>query len=401
VPRSIRIKITTNIIERYADNLDVRELVDTYCSGLLFRYKKNRTSGSWFAYIYEGGRMRSSVFAYWPTHSVDVARAHVAAEVDKLMGRKPEQTQLSQFTYLHELLDWFCERVSKQTDISPARKKSIHAVVTNRITPLIGNVALGVLDAKRLDAQFWMPLQSKYALSTVNLTLRILKQAVTFAHVQGMIATNPLASIRQSTFTRQTIPHKEGRIKPYQVRLVTSVITELNEQTMLCLMLLLFGSRIGETRRASIHEFDIEGQVWHVPDSHTKSNRGYQIALGELGVRLINAYRRYQQAHNYFGTLLFPAGLGRAIGDREASRYVSDVSKRAWSAHDLRKLFRTRIGEQGTQYVVCEAMINHALSKMDQTYILSIDGISAKRVAIKQYHQWLLKSGLDIAGLLL
>lgn len=395
MPRSLRVKITNNIIERYADQPDIRELVDTYCSGLLFRYKKNRTSGSWFAYIYEGGRMRAAVFAYWPTHSVDIARAHVPTEIDKLMGRTPAKTPLSQFIYLHELLTWFCERVSKQNDISSARKNSILSVVDTRIKPLIGNVALGVLDAKRLDADFWIPLQSEYALSTVNLTLRILKQAVMLAHVHGMIADNPLAGIRQSTFTKQTITPKEGRIKPYQVRMVTETITELNERSMLCLVMLLFGTRIGETRQASIYEFDLEGMIWHVPAGHTKPRRGYQIALGEFGVRLIKAYQRYQENNGYKGKLFFPAGNRYPITAREAARYVESISGKAWSAHDLRKLFRTRIEEQGNQYIVCEAMINHALPKLAQTYILSSDGIEAKQIAIKKYHDWLLQNGIS------
>lgn len=70
------------------------------------------------------------------------------------------------------------------------------------------------------------------------------------------------------------------------------------------------------------------------------------------------------------------------------------ISNVRWSAHDLRKLFRSRLDEQGTPYTLAEPMVNHALGKLDQTYILTSDPMAAKRVAMEAYHAWLCDNDL-------
>ncbi len=73
---------------------------------------------------------------------------------------------------------------------------------------------------------------------------------------------------------------------------------------------------------------------------------------------------------------------------------MSSVSAGEWSAHDLRKLARSRWADQGVDYLVSELMLNHALSKLDKTYINTlVEGQIME--ALTQYHEWL-KLKMDI-----
>lgn len=177
-----------------------------------------------------------------------------------------------------QLMQWFCERVSKQTDISPARKRSVLSVIQNRILPLIGSEPISALDKRRIDAAFWLPLQADYELSTVMITLRVLKQAFALAADHRLIPDNPIADIKQSTFTNSTIDPKPGKLKPYQITTVTSLITEISMPVMLVLLPLMFGTRIGETRQTAWPEFDLLGGVWY-PEPHESPPRIHHHAI--------------------------------------------------------------------------------------------------------------------------
>lgn len=396
MPRTVREKLSLHVITKHASDDDIREIVDLGCPGLLFRFHASRKSGSWYSFFYENGRMKPEKFANWPTHSVDDARDHVKAELDKRRGRDAKKDQASEFSTVADLMQWFCERVSKQTDISPARKRSMLSVIKNRILPLIGSEQISTLDKRRIDAAFWLPLQADYQLSTVMITLRVLKQAFALATDHRLIPDNPIADIKQATFTNSTIEPKPGKLKPYQIATVTSLITELSIPVMLVLLPLLFGTRIGETRQTAWAEFDLIGGVWYVPKEHTKARREFTIALSDFSVSILNAYRCWQQQQGYNGSYLFPDGQGHHLSDRDASRFVRRFSHGQWASHDLRKLFSAQLLKLNVNDAVRELMLNHALDKLHKTYLESGNALEEKRAAIELYHQWLQESGLTI-----
>ena len=395
MPRTVREKLSLHVITKHASDDDIREIVDTGCPGLLFRFHASRKSGSWYSFFYENGRMKPEKFANWPTHSVDDARDHVKAELDKRMGRDAKKDQASEFSTVADLLQWFCDRVLKQTDISPARKRSMLSVIQNRILPLIGAEKITQLDKRRLDAAFWLPLQADYQLSTVMITLRVLKQAFALATDHRLIPDNPISDIKQTTFTNSKIEPKPGKLKPYQVTEVASLMASITPAVMLCLLPLLFGTRIGETRCAEWSEFDLLGGVWYVPKEHTKSRREFTIPLSVMSANFLHSYRDYQRKNGYNGDYLFPDGKGHPLNDRAARRLVESVSKKKWAAHDLRKMFSARLMEMKVNDPVRELMLNHALDRLKSTYLQTANALDEKREAINVYHQWLQESGLS------
>lgn len=395
---SKRVKLSDYQIDLARADQNLREVVDTGCPGLMLRFHKQRQTGSWYVCWYQKGVRRVAVFARWPTHSLEQARAQVAIELDRLSGR-PATEPLQEFAICGDVLHWYVDRVSNQRAISAARRRSIRSIVTRRLLPFLADIPLTEVSPKRLDDAWWQTLQQEYSPATLSSSLKELKRAFRLASAQRRIAINPLDGITMATFGAPNIKPKAGRLRPFQVGEVMASLSETQHQTdskLLVQLLLLHGTRIGETRQAQWRHFDLTGSVWHIPEAITKSRRGYALPLTDFALRLLQQWRAQQLRRGYSGPWLFPAGNGHPICARQATRLIGSISHGCWSAHDLRKLFRSRLDEQGTPYTLAEAMVNHAMGKLDQTYILTADAMAAKRAAMEVYHDWLSVNGLTI-----
>jgi hypothetical protein len=75
---------------------------------------------------------------------------------------------------------------------------------------------------------------------------------------------------------------------------------------------------------------------------------------------------------------------------------VRGVSKKAWSAHDLRKRALSIWAELGVDYIVCKSLLNHARDKLDQAYIHTHMELQKKEV-LETYHKWLKKDGVPVS----
>lgn len=393
---SQRIKLSDYQIERAKSDPTLREVVDLGCPGLMLRFHKRRQTGSWYVCWYQKGVRRAAVFARWPTHSLEQARAQVAIELDRLAGR-PTSEPLQEFSRCGDVLKWYVDRVSNQRAISAARRRSIRSIVTRRLLPFLADIPLIEINPKRLDDAWWQTLQQEYSPATLSASLKELKRAFRLAAAQRRIALNPLDGVTLATFGAPNIKPKAGKLRPFQVGEVMTALSEIKRPSdgkLLVQLLLLHGTRIGETRQAQWRNFDLTGRVWHIPDELTKSRRGYALPLTSLALGQLQQWRAKQLQGGYSGPWLFPAGNGHPICARQATRLIAAISNGRWSAHDLRKLFRSRLDEQGTPYTLAESMVNHALGKLDQTYILTADAMAAKRVAMEAYHAWLCDNDL-------
>lgn len=393
---SLRIKLSDYQLSIKAMMPDVKELVDTGCPGLLFRYKTDRNSGSWYVYWYKSGRRHLRVFASWPTHDIKSARAQVKFELDKEAGLHRDEA-LSEFKTVGDVLDWYVDRVSNNRSLSVARRRSIRSVVTSRLTPYLSTAPLADLSIQLIDDLWWGKLMATYAPSTLSASLKELKRAFALAAEQKRISANPVSALSLYVLGAPVIRPKAGRLKPYQVeQVIADAAGELSEPVMFCRWLLLYGQRIGEVRQLKWADIDRAGAVLHIRQEISKSRRGYAIPLSDLALSLLMAWRGKQASDGYAGAWLFPGKAGQPMSERNASRLVSAVSRGHWSSHDVRKLFRSRLDEQREPYTLAESMINHSLGKLDQTYILTADAMEAKRAAIIKYHQWLSGNGFKV-----
>ncbi|MGF1727307.1 site-specific integrase [Photobacterium nomapromontoriensis] len=159
---------------------------------------------------------------------------------------------------------------------------------------------------------------------------------------------------------------------------------------LLLTMIIAHGTRIGETRKAKWEYIDLIQKRWTIPAEDAKNGKAVVYPLTDGMVELLRSYQAWQVMAGYQTGMLFPLSkhTRKPIHSTTASAWVRELSARKWSAHDLRKRARTIWLELGIDYIVCEALLNHARDKLDQAYIHTHMELQ-KKDALNTYHEWL------------
>jgi integrase len=179
---------------------------------------------------------------------------------------------------------------------------------------------------------------------------------------QGLIKASPLAGWRQPRRTRAQRLERSGRaLSDAELPILWSIAGAAGWPFGAYLqVLLLLGQRRTET--AMMRWSDIEGDVWTIPATVTKSGRAHRVPLPRQVVEILNGLPRLKSSG-----LVFPGRHGRAMtGWNARLRPVYDQTAARgmapWMPHDLRRTVRTGLGRLGVEPVVAELLLNHAVS---------------------------------------
>ncbi|MNN24014.1 hypothetical protein D3C81_1374280 [compost metagenome] len=93
---------------------------------------------------------------------------------------------------------------------------------------------------------------------------------------------------------------------------------------------------------------------------------------------------------------LFPGVKGRCLAARQASECYQRLGNGEWTGHDLRKAARTGWADLDVNFLVAEALLNHALKGVSAAYIHT-ELRTLKRTALERWHAWL--DGVGLAEL--
>nr|WP_254313918.1 tyrosine-type recombinase/integrase [Vibrio coralliilyticus] len=223
----------------------------------------------------------------------------------------------------------------------------------------------------------------------------LLKAAYKTAKALKHITINPLVDISFKQFFPEDYSITKAQVRA--CRLSTDQVpstlhaleSALPNERLLVMMILGHGSRIGETRKAKWSDVSFSLKRWTIPRDNTKSKVEMVYPLSDSMIELLHSYREWQVKLGYEGDYLFPISHTQnspAYGVL-ASSWVKNIVS-GWSAHDLRKRARSVWMELGVDYIIGEALLNHAKGKLDLVYIHS--HVDLKKVeAISNYHEWL------------
>lgn len=382
--------ITDAAIRRHSADLSVSELRDPR-HPIRFRWAKGRVRGSVHLVLHVRGASIWRKVAPWPSVPLSQVLADLPRMISSLIADTAAPVLASEFLTFADLLRWHGDRVAKSRSLSKSRRAAIASQIRCQLLPLFGAMTLHP-SRDDLD-QVMQQYQQQYMIDTVRAGWGVLKKASKDARRLELLSHDPLAGLAFSDLITRRPVQRPGRLRPSHAPAVLSQLTECSQEAaMLCLLALLHGTRIGETRLAQWREFDlVSGGCWYIPADHTKSRREHVIPLSALAISLLQRHQAYQRERGYQGVYLFPSpSAPHAIGARDATRLVSEASGGQWKAHDLRKLARTRWTDQGTDHQVGESMINHALGKLSGIYINS-SMREQQRHAIELYHGWLVE----------
>ncbi len=384
------ITISNNSIKLNKNSVTVTLLRDPRTS-LYFHYSTvNRDKGVFYARIYKNGEDKKVRIGKYP--EISAQRAHQAISNIHLQG---DCFAHNEFTTMAQLCDWYIKRTKSNKQIKVKTSKQTVSLITNHIKPYLAHLLIDEINEGQIDQYWFTPIQSKLALSTIALALVTLNAMFTWATKLKFLSKNPLDKLSIANFTHKRPATKVGRLTDVKLKHCLKRLNDLPMQSQLLLvMLLLHGTRIGETTNARWDAFDFENAIWRIPAADTKTKKPHVLPLSPIAIEWIKAYRRYQYRNNR-SKYLFPqkSNKRKPQSANVSSRIMSSIAKGEWTAHDIRKYARSSWLENGVDYLIGELLRNHSLSKLDQSYIQTT-AMNLCRDALVQWANCLVERGL-------
>lgn len=396
MPRTLAVSLSDATIKRHISDPSISQLRDPRYP-LRVRFHASRERASWYVVRYAKGRDHWHRVGAYPELTTRALLALLPDIQAKLAIDPAAPVGVDAWTCAADLLCWYRDRTATNARLSSARKSSTKTAINKHLLPLFGNEPLSSITPASIDRVLVWPLQEHYSVSYIRLIFGVAKRAFKQAHKLNLLDSNPLAGVNVGDFIDVKTSPKAGALRAAEVPSLISALRSCEPSgCFLLLLMLLFGTRIGETRLAKWSQFDIDARTWTIPPENTKPKRQHRLPLTDMAVTLLIRYRKYQEANGYRGVYLFP---GKAKGKPISKTFVHDLVASAsggeWHSHDLRKLARTTWADLGVEYLVGELLLNHALSKLDRTYIHTyVERQSLD--ALERWHQWLIKRGFSV-----
>ncbi len=385
--KTLTVTLSDAEIRRHADS-EIRDLRDTRQPAFRFRYKQDRTRGSW--YLVHGSKWNK--IANYPDLNTKAVLSVLPTVRARVVGEPGANAAVGTWLTTGQLLKWFDERMSKDRNLSDKRKSTAHSAMTKHLIPRLGDLPLAEVSKSEIDKRLMWPLQAELSLEYLRLIFRLLALAFKQAARLNMITTNGMAAIRFSDFSKAKIKPKPARLRGVQVEGLLSQLDAHFDQApaeaMLALMMLCHGTRVSETRLAAWRDFSLDERQWHIPAKNTKTRTELTLPLTEQACQLLKRYHQAQAASGYSGLYLFPAKSGKPLSDSQAFAIFTRLGRGEWTSHDLRKVARTAWVDLGIDFLIGELLLNHAMGRNVQTYIHSWVE-TGKREALEKWHQWL------------
>ncbi|CAK3933125.1 Tyr recombinase domain-containing protein [Vibrio crassostreae] len=387
----------TNVIIFSERNLKAEQAKDARTlreSGLplRFRFHQNRQSGSWYVVR----RDKWHLLGYWPVLTVSAVKKVLPEKLALLAVNGQSNLLHTEFESVGDVLTWYQGRIEKDAHRSKERKATIRSAIKCHLQPHLGELAIEALNRQTLDDALIWPLQENHSLASVKSVLSVLKQAFKQAEKLERIDHNPLAGVVFSDFITTQIQPKDGRLFANHIEPLFQALLGRDRVTQcLVVMLLAFGTRIGETLAAKWRDIDMNNRQWRLPMTDTKTGDWHVLPITDLLADWLFHYRTWQLEQGYRGVFLFPGHAhAKSLSYTTSRKHIQQVSEGQWSAHDCRKALKTICTDLGIDHSVSERLLNHAQSKMDKAYNQSLF-MGPMRDALAQYHAWLDERGFN------
>ena len=385
--RTEYVEWSDRLLHTYAAASDVLNLRDRRTPRLKFRFRDGRQLGTWSVWV--GGTWAK--VADWPEVGCDVMVSRLAAGLATPVRTQP----VGRMALVGDVLGWYLEQQQRSRALGSRRKSDIRSLMRLYLVPTLGDVRLLNLNKCLLHERLIFPMQEEHSVAYVRQTYCLLCAALRRAVRLGVLDSNPLAGLGFSEFGLARIKPKQTRLRvtqlPEVVRLLRESFVKQLKATMLAKLMLMTGTRVGETRRARWSDFKFSEGLWVIPASMTKTKVQHEVPLTPELVKVLQDYEAMCRRGN--GVFLFPGVKGRALSADSATKLIAGLSGGEWSSHDLRKLARASWAWLRIDSMVCEALLNHAVPVLQATYV-QMDLSALKREALLKWHEYLGSFGI-------
>lgn len=347
------IKITNNYLDNLENPERLTEIFDSLVTGLSVRVTTTGYKTWYFRYRF-GDSVKRCKIAKYPTIKVAKARelardlhVDVHSGIDPQAEKKRKKSQRPELTF-NEIAESF-----KAYHMKPLRDKTraeYERIIDNELVPVFGK-----LPAKELQRSDIIDLLDKKAYTDESPTManRIrarLHTIYTFAVGRDLVKDNPVTKVPK---------YKSGENKrkrfysENEIRLLWEAFDLQDEPARTVFKLLLIcGQRSTETRYMKWDK--IQGGVWTVPASLSKSKREHRVPLPDLAIELLQDSKETGFVfESRPGEPL--KGLKRPI---DRVREISGVED--FRPHDLRRTAATYMAELKIDRTTLGKILNHS-----------------------------------------
>tara|TARA_B100001063_G_scaffold247320_1_gene292601 strand:+ start:1012 stop:2232 length:1221 start_codon:yes stop_codon:yes gene_type:complete len=379
----LAINLNDSAIKTHAKDHNVSELRDVK-NPICLRFHKSRDKATWCYFVNKGNTKQRTRLGYWPSLKMKDVVAMVPSIIEKLHHGK--EVQSSNFKTVGELLTWYAQRTEKEMLKSKSRRKGVLSAIDKHLLPRLGSVSINAVRKQAIDEQLILPLQNQHLKpSTIRQYFAILKRVFASAKELELISVNPMAGMKFRDHVQRRIEPKQSRLLVDDAKGVLEQLVPVSESTrVMLLFMLMFATRIGETRQLRWSYIDLNSGLITLPETVTKTGVVHILPITTQAHEMLSEYKAHSRGDYLFGG-------AEPISSSAADKVVREVSKRKWSAHDLRKVARSVWATIGVDYWVAERLLNHKQKGLDLVYI-NADSMTVKRAALAQYHTWLFGS---------
>jgi integrase len=355
--------------------------------GLEVRASKNRQKGHFHLVVYVDGSAYWKKLGFYPQTTTENIIKSLPEKAQEL--RNKHTTAVAFCKTFGDVFTWYLERLDKDRSLSKKRRDNLKSSINCHFMPKLSDHKLEQLDRNSFDQEFVLPTVEDCANSTVIGLYKNLKSIMNRAKKLQVIDENPLAGISLKSFVDLHENKKDCRLNEFVVRSIFAKLHEYNiEKTMLFILMLMHGFRIGETRK--IKSSDISTAFITLPSKNVKTRTQLRLPLTQYSKAILLAYQEYLQGKPF----LFSIKNSQCISAQDASKWILSIANKHWSAHDCRRFARSVFYDQDVDFIVGELIINHKLPDVSEKYRhTSVE--KQKLAALNHYHQYLFSIGLQ------
>ena len=364
-----------------------RDFRDERYPEIRLRAVAKRKKASVFLVMNEKGVTNWEKLGQWPSLCVSTLIKELPG---MLVKRQVGKMVKGQFFNVADVLGWYVERFCNFA-VNDHWQVNIRSVINSQLLKRLGDVPLNELDFNCVDSKLVKPmLDDEYAASYVRDVIVKLKTVFGKAASLRLISHDPLSGYKL-TDSIKIVP-KDTQLFETDLEDLFARLGECDMPVrMMFVLMMMFGTRIDETRQARWEHF--AGDYWVLPASHVKNKSEHRIPLTNSAKLLLKFYKRWQLKRVGKRCSLFASYRG-SISLRTAQNWSEKIRFKHFTSHDLRILFRTIIADLGVDTVVGERLVNHALPALLQTYVKSTLDKGMNK-ALEQYHSYLIDKGFS------
>jgi len=297
--------------------------------------------------------------------------------------------QVNYLETVGDVLRWHNGRMQQLRVLSADRKRCIRGALDAQLLPALGSVLVADLNRRTVERELIFPMQAAYSLAYVRKIWNVLASAFRRCVEAEFIEYNPLASVTFGSFRLGELLPRETNLLPANA---ADVLNLFNceypfdpRAGAFGLLLLLFGTRQGETRKAKWSDFKLDEGVWIIPAVDTKTRKRHELPLTDFALGFLRRYKANCLENEIRSRYLF-WGIGDDCMGAEAARYiVKRISDGNWHAHDIRKMVRASWATLGVDFLIGELLLNHSVGVVAKTY-LQCDLTAPKLLALEVWH---------------